>query len=722
MNVEDIKTTKNNIHQLAQFAEQYRHRYFLVLEGEYEWAMQICRDYLLEQQQKHILLISDNLSSSFLTVSNNEVKNHLGNEFNYIIYDAYSGLIPNSICQAEGLLKGGGLFFLIIPPLADWIKRTDQFHDKYAMYPYDDTDMPNLFISRLYSKINLNKTVSKITQNGNKLFYSPQNCQSNSSDETVKQFPCKNQSEAIEDIVHVAMGHRNRPLAILANRGRGKSAALGMSCARLLQHENKCRIIITGPRKTAVDIVFKHLKKTLSEAIEGNDYFVKFNDSIVEFMAPDELIINHADCTLLMIDEAASIPSPILESLLANYHRIIFTTTVYGYEGNGRGFELKFLKKMKDLRPGSSVISIEEPIRWNKGDKLEELFFELFLLKTKSVISDSFEINFSQLKLIKINKEELVKNEDLLKNIYGILLSAHYKTTPNDLRMMMDCPYVSIYVLEHNDLIVAASLIVTEGELQTETSDGIYAGERRLKGHHLPQSLIHEFGMPENGLLKYARILRIAVCNNYQNQGLGSFILKELQSVLYDDYDILGAVFGCDNHLLKFWNKNDFTLIKLGHKRNAYSGLHSAVVLKPLGHQAELIIQDVQSRYFKSFLFALTDQLKHLDYRLVMQVLSFNSRLIDMKISDQDITDINSFANTLRQYNTCAFSLYKLYLLCYQSNVFSQVDDTYLKIMTQRLVQRLKEDEVIRNCNLTGKSELLIKIRESAGLLIKLIT
>jgi len=722
MKKEDIITTNKHINKLAQFAERNRHRYLVVLEGEYEWAIQICMYYLLEKEQKDTLLISDNLSSTFLTVSNNKVENYLGNEFDYVIYDVFSGLIPNSICQAEGLLKGGGLFFLIKPPLTDWLKRTDQFDQKYAMYPYDDTDMLNLFISRFNSKINLSKTVSRITQTENNIFYAPQHTKYNSLDDAVKQFTCKSQDNAIEDIVHVATGHRNRPLAILANRGRGKSAALGISCARLLQHENKCRIIITAPRKTATDIVFKHLRKSLSKPIEDNNYYIEHNGSTVEFIAPDELLSNHVDCTLLMIDEASSIPSPILESLLTNYHRIIFTTTVYGYEGNGRGFELKFIKKMKEMRPGSTVISIEDPIRWNKSDELEELFFQLFLLKTDNVISDYTELDFNKLKLTKINKEKLVKDEALLRNIYGILINAHYKTTPNDLRMIMDCPYVSIYVLEHKDLIIAASLIVTEGNLQTETSNGIHAGDRRLKGHYLPQSLIHEFGMPENGLLKYARILRIAVCNDYQNQGVGSFVLKELQSVLQNDYDMLGAVFGCDNRLLKFWNNNDFTLIKLGHKRNAYSGLHSAVVLKSLSHQAELVIEDVKPGYFNSFLFALTDRLKHLDYQLIIQVLSSNRHFLDIKLSDQDLNDLKSFANTNRQYNACEYKLYKLYLACYQFNVFSKVDDIALKIMTQRLMQRLTEDEVVKNCNLIGKNELLIKLRESVGVLITSIT
>ena len=46
---------------------------------------------------------------------------------------------------------------------------------------------------------------------------------------------------------------------LLADRGRGKSAALGIAAAQLLQGQAR-RIGVTGSNRQSVDCVFKHAK------------------------------------------------------------------------------------------------------------------------------------------------------------------------------------------------------------------------------------------------------------------------------------------------------------------------------------------------------------------------------------------------------------------------------------------------------------------------------
>merc|ERR1719510_1096538 len=58
-----------------------------------------------------------------------------------------------------------------------------------------------------------------------------------------------------------------------------------------------------------------------------------------------------AQAELLVIDEAAAIPLPVVKKLLGQY-LVLISSTVNGYEGTGRALSLKLLE---DLRRGKVV-------------------------------------------------------------------------------------------------------------------------------------------------------------------------------------------------------------------------------------------------------------------------------------------------------------------------------------------------------------------------------
>ena len=49
-----------------------------------------------------------------------------------------------------------------------------------------------------------------------------------------------------------------------------------------------------------------------------------------EFVAPDALLLHPSPAALLLVDEAAAIPTPLLERMLAHHARIVFATTGHG--------------------------------------------------------------------------------------------------------------------------------------------------------------------------------------------------------------------------------------------------------------------------------------------------------------------------------------------------------------------------------------------------------
>lgn len=92
---------------------------------------------------------------------------------------------------------------------------------------------------------------------------------------------------------------------------------------------------------------------------------------------------------LLIIDEAAAIPLPLVKKMIGNWP-IFISSTVHGYEGTGRSLSLKLVKEMrqngKSKRRGSSVfrpfkeVKMEEPIRYGRDDPIEKWLYELLCL------------------------------------------------------------------------------------------------------------------------------------------------------------------------------------------------------------------------------------------------------------------------------------------------------------------------------------------------------
>ena len=78
---------------------------------------------------------------------------------------------------------------------------------------------------------------------------------------------------------------------------------------------------------------------------------------------------------MVMIDEAAAIPLPLLTAVVKNCSRLALATTVHGYEGTGRGFELRFGPLLSSQTRGERRVTLTTPVRWAAGDPLERFIF-----------------------------------------------------------------------------------------------------------------------------------------------------------------------------------------------------------------------------------------------------------------------------------------------------------------------------------------------------------
>lgn len=386
------------------------------------------------------------------------------------------------------------------------------------------------------------------------------------------------QKRVIEEIVAVKRRRANRPLVLTADRGRGKTTALGLAAAQLMS-ESACALVVTAPRWESVKGLFSTVISSLGINNESHSFSIQYNDSQLRFVAPDALESCLNDTDILFVDEASSLPLPILFSLCGSFSRVVFATTVHGYEGCGRGFSLKFINWLTVHYPQYRQLTMTQPIRWAQNDPVEAWANNTFLLSPPD--SDYFHCSavdvISNSELLLFTPEQLIKDKQLLSEIFYILVDAHYQTSPNDLMHLLSDPLVSILALIYENRVLGCVTVVAEPSLPNELIHDVSLGKRRPKGYLTPISFLNQIGVQAGASVTWYRIMRIALLPELQNRGLGSYLLASLSSVLGSQY--ISTSFGATAELTRFWMQNNFVPVKIGSHKDQASGCYSLLMV-----------------------------------------------------------------------------------------------------------------------------------------------
>ncbi|WP_375055806.1 tRNA(Met) cytidine acetyltransferase TmcA [Zobellella sp. DQSA1] len=532
--------------------QQIGERRLLILSGSEAWAMAqavfLCGENRLWVGQAPL---------GHETQAAGKIQRYLGREYDTLVYNAYSGLHPDAFGALLGTVTAGGLVLLLCPPLADWPGYADPDLARYVALPEQAAGLESRFIRRF---------VSLLRQDPQVLLW-----QQGSPPPALPALPdtpwlrrrdrrgCLNQEQrqALARILRAA--RRRQPLVLTADRGRGKSSLLGLAAARLL--DAGYRVLLTAPSPAAAARALEHSSQRLP------------------FIAPDALLAQHPPTDLLLVDEAAAIPAPMLLNLARRYC-CIFASTEHGYEGTGLGFQLKFQPALARLAPNWQKYHLDTPARWSPRDPLEPLVFRLLALDADPPappVGGALSFRY-------VCRQQLEDHDILLQQVFGLLTLAHYQTRPSDLRQLLDAPGLELALACRDHTPVAAALLVREGKLDPALGQAVWCGQRRPRGHLLPQSLAFHGGFKTAGDFSYRRIMRIVVHPHCQQQGIGSRLLSWLKQ--RGGADFLGTSFGASPELLRFWQHNDFRAVRVGLVADAVSGLHAAMMLWPCSRPA----------------------------------------------------------------------------------------------------------------------------------------
>ena len=491
------------------------------------------------------------------------------------------------------------------------------------------------------------------------------------------------QQQAVQGIFKVLSGHRRRPLLLTAHRGRGKSAALGIAAAEL-QLKGKTKLAICAPHPDSSAVALHIAKQHLQQLSPVAELALKF-------WPVDLLLAEKPPLDLLLIDEAAAIPTPQLQQLVAHYSRVVLASTEHGYEGTGRGFSLKFQPYLDENCPGWHKLQLQQAIRYAANCPLEQLIFRRFLLATEYQLPSYHTELPLQLQLL---PQQQLGQHPLLPQIMALLSLSHYQTSITDFWALLDNPALQLFVLLQQGQLLACAVISTEGELDATLCQQIYLGERRVQGHLMAQSLAFHLACPQLASEKLARIQRIAVSPVLQQQGIGTKLLQLLeQHCQAAGFAVLGSSFGSTSTLLRFWQKAGFAAVKLSQQADKASSEASILVIKSLQRGWQAQIGQLQRQFAQDLYWQLSGTQQQLCAALVLQLVLPPSQ----QLSADQWQQLVLFAEGKRPFELVEVLLLHWFNLNYQQLGAETAQLMVKKLWQQQTWQQLNSNSVCAN-------------------------
>lgn len=602
--------------------------------------------------------------AGFRLLSAKQKQQWLGTECDLLVVDARDAVDWDLVAASSGCLKAGGLWLFVTNEPGLWRQQPNPAAKRVLPYPLDAAVYTGLFKQFWLEQLQDAQWLQLIEGLPAVIPVLPEVI---TTAQAELPYRTAEQHQAVAAIHKVVTGHRRRPLVLTAHRGRGKSGALGLAAAQLAQ-QGKTDILLTGPSPVAVQTAFLIAAGLLNQSYQqGQNQLL---NGAIRFVPVDVLLVEKQQNTVILADEAAAIPTPQLQQLTDLYSRLVFATTEHGYEGTGRGFQLRFQSYLQQHCPGFQKLHLHQPIRYQANDPLEQLIFRGFLLEqTDSVITAPLQPKVSSYPI-----KDLLLQPQKLQQIFSLLSLAHYQTDVMDLWALLDNPTLKLYTLEQDQRVLACALISFEGELDAELTVAVAHGKRRVQGHLLAQSLAFHCLQPELATQKMARIQRIVVNPSLQMQGLGSqllnFVLQDLQSQQY----LVGTSFGATLALAKFWQKAGFYPVKLSHQHEQASNEASVLMLH--GEQ----FQYLQQQFSRQLYWQLADKQRFLDPALALLWAEPPA----ITLTPQQITELKLFQAGLRP-----FDLIETQLLCWFNLNYAKVENQTALLLVQRLWQKL---------------------------------
>ncbi|KAM4618691.1 RNA cytidine acetyltransferase isoform 1-T2 [Polymixia lowei] len=542
----------------------------------------------------------------------NETHKILGNTYGMCILQDFEALTPNLLARTVETVEGGGIVVILLRTmnsLKQLYTMTMDVHSRYRTEAHQDVvgRFNERFILSLASCkmcVVIDDQLNILPVSSHMASIKPVPPKTQEDGPSPREQELKDLKESLQDTQPVGVLVDNcrtmdqakavlkfieaisektlrSTVALTAARGRGKSAALGLAVAGAVAF-GYSNIFVTSPSPdnlhTMFEFIFKgfdslqyqeHLDYEIIQSLnpEFNKAVVRVNifkehRQTIQYIHPTDAV-KLGQAELLVIDEAAAIPLPLVKSLLGSY-LVFMASTINGYEGTGRSLSLKLIQQLRqqsaDSQQNTSAenrstnttrlaaarslheVSLHESIRYAPGDAVEKWLNELLCLDCLNIPRLISGCPLPQTcDLYYVNRDTLFcyhkASEAFLQRLMALYVASHYKNSPNDLQMLSDAPAHHLFCLlppvppTQNSLpeVLAVVQVCLEGEISRQSILNSLSRGKKAAGDLIPWTVSEQFQDPEFGGLSGGRVVRIAVNPDYQGMGYGSRALQLLQ-------------------------------------------------------------------------------------------------------------------------------------------------------------------------------------------------
>ncbi|WP_251343954.1 tRNA(Met) cytidine acetyltransferase TmcA [Haloplanus halophilus] len=575
----------------------------------------------------------------------------LGTTRDVVVLDAHAAFSANALGRVVGAVDGGGLLVLVTPALDDWPAARTDADERLAVPPFTVAEVTGHFRRRLVDTLRSHPGVAVVdvdaevierdglTDAGPARPRAPVTAPDDAAFPRAAYEACLTADQA--DALAALERLRERGVAVVveADRGRGKSAAAGLAAGCLAADGRD--VLVTAPAYRNAAEVFERARAlldrlgTLADADGEAHVLSAAGGGRVRFLDPGAAAALPDAPDAVVVDEAAALPVRRLEAFL-DAPATAFVTTVHGYEGTGRGFDVRFRDRLAESDREVVDARLDDPIRYAAGDPVEVWAFRALLLDARPAVDQLLAgATPADATYRTLDAETLLADEHLLREAFGLLVLAHYRTEPDDLARLLDAPNLTARALLVDGHVAAVALLAREGGLPADLREEMYEGAR-VRGNMLPDVLTSQLRDREAGEPVGHRVLRIATHHALRSEGFGSRLLSACHEEFDDDVDWFGVGYGATPRLVRFWERNGYRTVHCSTTRNATSGEYSAVMLRPTSPAGEALHDRHARRFRRRMRDGLSDALRDLDPDVARATLRATDGAFAPSLSDHE--------------------------------------------------------------------------------------